>query len=270
MVPRGRMSRRHARLLRLFAAFAHGGDNNHGAAAHPIIIYGAASRSRVSTRTPASPPTRCVFQILTVGEHFRRGEPDRAHSTRCSFPTKRPRWSTSGAAPSTSFLHHRRGSASLKRREHGCGAHRAFSYDASQMAASNAVSSPRPGPGSGSRPSIIRRAPRRSDPRRGKSWRKNYAARAKIVLPRLERPIANALDDPHLSLSGLLMDSPISMSLVVRAALKNWLMPVFTHSAAMNCALHWQSSQFSALEFRHGPQKARRTVSRSPPFASAP
>jgi hypothetical protein len=72
----------------------------------------------------------------------------------------------------------------------------------------------------------------------------NYSARAKIVLPRLERPIANALDDPHLSLSGLLMDSPISMSLVVRAALKNWLMPVFTQFRSHELRIALQSSQF--------------------------
>lgn len=72
----------------------------------------------------------------------------------------------------------------------------------------------------------------------------NYAARAKILLPRLEAPIARALEEPDLSLSGLLMDSPVVMSLVVRAALKNWLMPIFTQFRSHELRIALQSSQF--------------------------
>lgn len=71
-----------------------------------------------------------------------------------------------------------------------------------------------------------------------------YGARAKLVLPRLERPIARALDEPHLCLSDFLLESPVSMSLVIRAALKNWLLPIFTQFRSHELRIALQSSQF--------------------------
>lgn len=71
-----------------------------------------------------------------------------------------------------------------------------------------------------------------------------YRPRGKLVLPRLERPIAEALEEPYLSLSDFLLDSPASMSIVVRAAMKNWLLPIFTQFRSHELRIALQSSQF--------------------------
>lgn len=72
----------------------------------------------------------------------------------------------------------------------------------------------------------------------------NYSARGKILMPRLERPIARALDDPNLSLSDFLAEPPPGMSLVVRAALKGWILPIFTQFQSLELRIALQSSQF--------------------------
>ncbi|MCC3245179.1 hypothetical protein LG047_07575 [Methylocystis sp. WRRC1] len=71
-----------------------------------------------------------------------------------------------------------------------------------------------------------------------------YPARGKFVIPRLEAPIARTLDDFQLSLSEFLAEPPLDMSIVVRAALKAWLAPIFTQFQSFELRLELQSSQF--------------------------
>jgi hypothetical protein len=71
-----------------------------------------------------------------------------------------------------------------------------------------------------------------------------YPSRGKLVISRLERPIAKALDDYQLSLSDFLQDPPPAMSIVVRAALKSWLIPIFTQLQSFELRLDLQSSEF--------------------------
>lgn len=71
-----------------------------------------------------------------------------------------------------------------------------------------------------------------------------YPARGKLVIPRLESPIARALDEVDLSLSAFLQAPPPAMSIVVRAALKAWLIPIFTQLQSFELRLDLQSSQF--------------------------
>jgi len=55
-----------------------------------------------------------------------------------------------------------------------------------------------------------------------------YPAAGKFAIPPLEAPVRRLLDDPELSLTRFLREPPTDMSLVVRAALKAWIAPVFT------------------------------------------
>lgn len=71
-----------------------------------------------------------------------------------------------------------------------------------------------------------------------------YPARGKFVIPALEGPIAKALDDPYLSLTEFLQAPPQGMSIVVRAALKGWLLPIFTQLQSFELRLSLQSSAF--------------------------
>jgi hypothetical protein len=71
-----------------------------------------------------------------------------------------------------------------------------------------------------------------------------YPARGKLVIPRLEGPIATALDDFDLSLSTFLQEPTASMSIVVRAALKSWLIPIFTQLQSFELRIDLQSSEF--------------------------
>jgi hypothetical protein len=71
-----------------------------------------------------------------------------------------------------------------------------------------------------------------------------YPARGKLVIPRLETAIARALDDSGLSLSAFLKEPPADMSIVVRAALKGWLLPIFTQLQSFELRLDLQSSEF--------------------------
>ena len=72
----------------------------------------------------------------------------------------------------------------------------------------------------------------------------NYPTRGKLVIPRLESAIARALDDADLSLSDFLHQPPPRMSIVVRAALKGWLLPIFTQFQSFELRLSLQSSRF--------------------------
>lgn len=72
----------------------------------------------------------------------------------------------------------------------------------------------------------------------------HYPARGKFVIPRLESPISRTLDDYDLSLSEFLLNPPSDMSIVVRAALKAWLAPIFTQFQSFELRLDLQSSEF--------------------------
>ncbi|MBM3576164.1 MAG: hypothetical protein FJX40_00580 [Alphaproteobacteria bacterium] len=71
-----------------------------------------------------------------------------------------------------------------------------------------------------------------------------YPTSGKFVIPRLEAPMARALDDVELSLSRFMSEPPPGMSLVVRAALKAWLLPIFTQFQSFELRLELQSSEF--------------------------
>ncbi len=71
-----------------------------------------------------------------------------------------------------------------------------------------------------------------------------YPSRNKFVIPALEGPIARTLEDPALSLSRFLLETPMDMSIVVRAALKGWLIPIFTQFQSFQLRLDLQSSDF--------------------------
>ena len=64
------------------------------------------------------------------------------------------------------------------------------------------------------------------------------------MIPSLEAPIARALDDVDLSLSRFMREPPAGMSLVVRAALKAWLSPIFTQFQSFELRLELQSSEW--------------------------
>jgi len=72
---------------------------------------------------------------------------------------------------------------------------------------------------------------------------KDFAARGKFVIPRLEAPIARTLDDIDLSLSRFLVEQPPNMSIVVRAALKAWILPIFTQFQSFELRRDLQSSE---------------------------
>jgi hypothetical protein len=71
-----------------------------------------------------------------------------------------------------------------------------------------------------------------------------YPSRGKLVIPRLEAAIAQSLDDFDFSLSAFLQAPPPTMSIVVRAALKAWLLPIFTQLQSFELRLDLQSSEF--------------------------
>lgn len=71
-----------------------------------------------------------------------------------------------------------------------------------------------------------------------------YPTRGKFVIPALEGPIAKALEDPYLSLTDFLQDPPQELSIVVRAALKGWILPIFTQIQSFQLRLDLQSSEF--------------------------
>jgi hypothetical protein len=71
-----------------------------------------------------------------------------------------------------------------------------------------------------------------------------YPARGKFVIGKLDGPVAEWLEEQDLSLSGFLREPPASMSIVVRAALKNWILPIFTQFQSFELRLDLQSSKF--------------------------
>jgi hypothetical protein len=71
-----------------------------------------------------------------------------------------------------------------------------------------------------------------------------YPTRGKFVIPKLESPIAELLEDQGFSLSAFLRAPPPAMSIVVRAAMKSWLIPIFTQFQSFELRLDLQSSEF--------------------------
>lgn len=69
-----------------------------------------------------------------------------------------------------------------------------------------------------------------------------YPVRGKFVVPPLQGPVARALDDPSLSLTRFLLAPPADMSIVVRAALKAWIIPIFTQFQSFELRLALESS----------------------------
>ncbi|HEY8161929.1 MAG: hypothetical protein ACR650_17845 [Methylocystis sp.] len=71
-----------------------------------------------------------------------------------------------------------------------------------------------------------------------------YPARGKLVIPKLESAIAAALDNIDLSLTTFLRDPPSDISIVVRAAIKSWLIPIFTQFQSFELRMNLLSSDF--------------------------
>ncbi len=71
-----------------------------------------------------------------------------------------------------------------------------------------------------------------------------YPARGKFVIPALEGPVALALDDPRLSLAHFLSAPPAHMSIVVRAALRNWLVPIFMQFHSFELRREFEQSDY--------------------------
>jgi hypothetical protein len=71
-----------------------------------------------------------------------------------------------------------------------------------------------------------------------------YPTRGRFVIGKLDAPVAKFLDVENLSLSALLKEPPAGMSIVVRAALRAWMLPIFTQFQSFELRLDLQSSQF--------------------------
>ncbi|OAI23814.1 hypothetical protein A1351_18670 [Methylosinus sp. R-45379] len=65
----------------------------------------------------------------------------------------------------------------------------------------------------------------------------HYPSTRRFLIGALDGAVAKTLDEPDLSLSRLLVSPPPEMSIVIRAALKAWIAPIFT--------------QFRSFELRH-------------------
>ncbi|HYA80985.1 MAG TPA: hypothetical protein VED87_08655, partial [Methylocystis sp.] len=73
----------------------------------------------------------------------------------------------------------------------------------------------------------------------------HYPGHGKLAISELHAPVAKALEDPSLSLAEFLHAPPPSMSIVVRAALKVWLVPIFTQLNSFELRLAMESGLFS-------------------------
>jgi hypothetical protein len=73
---------------------------------------------------------------------------------------------------------------------------------------------------------------------------RRYPARHKFVVTALPGPVANILDDPSLSLSRFLHAPPTDMSIVVRAALKSWIAPIFTQFKSFELRRELEASDY--------------------------
>lgn len=71
-----------------------------------------------------------------------------------------------------------------------------------------------------------------------------YPARGKFVIAPLEGPVARLLHDPSLSLSRFLLAPPSGMSIVLRAALRNWILRSFTQFRSFELRLELEASEY--------------------------
>ncbi|HMK88813.1 MAG TPA: hypothetical protein VK446_04160 [Methylocystis sp.] len=73
----------------------------------------------------------------------------------------------------------------------------------------------------------------------------HYPGQGKFVIGELNGAVAKTLSDRALSFSDFLTAPPASMSIVVRAALKAWILPIFTQFKSFELRLEMESSLFS-------------------------
>jgi hypothetical protein len=71
---------------------------------------------------------------------------------------------------------------------------------------------------------------------------RRFPASGKFVVPALQDPVAKILDQKSLSLSRFLRAPPSDMSIVVRAALKSWVAPIFTQFQSFELRRDLESS----------------------------
>lgn len=71
-----------------------------------------------------------------------------------------------------------------------------------------------------------------------------YPAARKFVIAPLDAAVAKALDRSDLPLSRFLNAPPTDMSIVVRAALKSWLIPIFTQFQSFELRMDLENAEF--------------------------
>ncbi len=71
-----------------------------------------------------------------------------------------------------------------------------------------------------------------------------YPAQGKFVIAPLEGPLAKVIESPSLSFSHFLRAPPSDMSIVVRAALKGWITPIFTQFKSFELRQELESSAY--------------------------
>lgn len=71
-----------------------------------------------------------------------------------------------------------------------------------------------------------------------------YPSSRKFVIAPLEGPVAKTLDQPDFSLSRFLLAPPSDMSIVVRAALKAWIAPIFTQFQSFELRMDLDGAEF--------------------------
>lgn len=72
----------------------------------------------------------------------------------------------------------------------------------------------------------------------------HYPASRKFVIAALDSAVARSLETPSLSLSGFLAAPPPEMSIVIRAALKAWLAPIFTQFRSFELRQQLDGAEF--------------------------
>jgi hypothetical protein len=72
----------------------------------------------------------------------------------------------------------------------------------------------------------------------------HYPAPRKFVIAALDAAVARTLERPDLSLSQFLVAPPADMSIVIRAALKSWLQPIFTQFRSFELRLELDGAEF--------------------------
>ena len=71
-----------------------------------------------------------------------------------------------------------------------------------------------------------------------------YPARGKFVIAPLDGPVAKLLTNPSLSLTRFLLAPPSDMSIVLRAALRHWILQSFTQFQSFELRLELEASEY--------------------------